>query len=172
MGVVARFCAIRWRIHPFVLVALALMPLGIFKIGERVVTLVELGLRQVDLFSLSEIRGVVLRTDPVPLAPDGKIDVYKALQGSTDDPDLLRSLCSSERKRGGPSYEMIKAGDYSRFPFERARGPVRRDDADQMLFWDPEPDHYGVRLVAFCGGRVEEWPEAKFQRLLGVQSLR
>ncbi len=139
-------------------------------------TLVELGQRQGDLFSLTDIRRVVLRTDPVPLAPDGKIDVYKALQRTIDDPDLLKSLCSSERKGGGPSYEMIKAGDYSKFPFERARGPVRRDDPNQMLFWDPEPDNYGVRLVAFSGGRpggrIEEWTEAKFQRLLGVQRPR
>ena len=89
---------------------------------------------------MNSIRNMVniMITDGAPAAPDGRLDVYKALLSNEDSTEEIVYLCRSARTGEGPTIEQIRAGDYSRFPFVRAKGELTmRESYGRPLLWDP-----------------------------------
>ncbi len=124
-----------------------------------------------DLNNLRGISGSLIGADPTPFVKDGRLDVYGALRSHNgDDEEYVLMLCTSARTGRGPTWEMIQAGDYSRFPYERAKGPIREGDKSQLLLWDREPDEDGNRLVARGDGSVWRLTEDEFQIALRAEN--
>ncbi|MFQ5843995.1 MAG: hypothetical protein ACE5JG_03315, partial [Planctomycetota bacterium] len=96
-------------------------------------------------------------TGTLPLAPDGRIDVYRIA-----GPDFLRSA----RSGCGPTPEEVRRGDYAGFPYKRFRGKEFSPYGDAPLLWDREAGADGTRLVAFANGTAAAVEEAALRRLL------
>lgn len=101
---------------------------------------------------------VILRI--LPLAADGRVDVYAVLLHERNATEEIRRLCTSARSGEGPSTAEIDAGDYRHFPYQRHRG--QPDDRETLLLWDRAPTN-GERLVARSDGTVFTVSEATIQ---------
>ena len=103
--------------------------------------------------------------DPVPLAPDGRIDVYIFVRtGEIEGEDDLQTYASKETGQQ-PTLEEMLAGDYSNFAYERFRGEVSPREPGVPLLW-AKRSRRGLRVVGFTQGRVMILEEAEFQALL------
>lgn len=108
------------------------------------------------------LRTFVKGFENLPLAADGRIDVYFPIREK--EPGELAPLLDmlrSERYDTHPTIEQIKNGDYHRFAYQRHRGKVPTDKVVPLL-WDPGPDRKGERLVAYSDGGVRTVEEIYF----------
>ena len=153
----------------WVLIGCVGVPVGITVIGivaGLVVVLLPKGQAEADTVEdmnrLRRLSGLVVMQEKIPLAPDGRIDVYKTLVdvAASDREDL----CFSSRAGTGATAAQIEAGDYSGFPWMRRRGrpPVGRR---VLLLWEKEPVK-GQRVVAWSDSIVKIIYEDEFQELL------
>jgi len=101
------------------------------------------------------------------VAPDGRVDVYKVVLAEFGTmPRFVVELCSSVRSESGATEREIEKGDYSNFPFERAKGAVVPNAAERPVAWDPAPQELGWRLVGLSNGEVKRVEESEFARFL------
>jgi hypothetical protein len=101
---------------------------------------------------------------PMPLARDGRVDVYAMLRSLGKPRDELVRFCFGAGAGRGPSRAEFDAGDYSNFPYQRRRGSPDPGSAEGApVAWDREPRD-GERLVALSDGAVLTWPEEAMQR--------
>jgi hypothetical protein len=116
--------------------------------------------------NLRQIVGVFLiSSTELPLAPDGRLDVYAVVRKREVDRDHC-SIFRSARSGKGPSWDEIQAGDYRNFPYRRRRGAVdRRSAVPVPILWDPEPTK-DERLVAYSDFSVRFVDEATFRDFL------
>jgi len=108
------------------------------------------------------LRTFVKGFENLPLAVDGRIDVYFPIR-EKEPGELARLLdmLRSERYDTHPTIEQIKNGDYHRFAYLRHRGKVPADKVVPLL-WDPGPDRKAERLVAYSDGSVRTVEEIYF----------
>jgi hypothetical protein len=111
-----------------------------------------------DTNDIRQVAGLfVVAGSNVPLAPDGRIDVYALLAREKIRQDDILDICQSARARRGPTWAEIEAGDYRNFPYQRYRGvPDRRERVP--ILWDRTPAR-GERLVAFSDCSALVTPE-------------
>ena len=77
-----------------------------------------------------------LSGDPIPLAADGRIDVYIFVRtGAIEGEDDLQVYVSALTGQG-PTLEEMLAGDYTNFPYERYRGEVSPNELGVPLIMD------------------------------------
>ena len=77
-----------------------------------------------------------LSGDPIPLAADGRIDVYIFVRkGEIEGEDDLQVYVSALTGQG-PTLEEMLAGDYTNFPYERYRGEVSPKEPGVPLLWE------------------------------------
>ncbi|MCZ6571919.1 MAG: hypothetical protein ACE10D_05065 [Planctomycetota bacterium] len=111
---------------------------------------------------------LTLSGDPIPLAADGRIDVYIFVRmGEIEGEDDLQVYVSALTGQG-PTLEEMLAGDYTNFPYERYRGEVSPNELGVPLLWDKQPcrgDSTG-RIVGLTQGRCVFMEEAELQALL------
>ena len=117
-----------------------------------------------DTNNIRQMVGVMI-SDGADAAPDGRVDVYKALLATTDNPQQLVEICRGARTGKGATIEQIRGGDYSQFPFVRAKGTVTLEMTDRPLLWDAAPREDGERVVGLANGAAMSIPEAEFQKL-------
>ncbi len=79
-------------------------------------------------------------------------------KGEIEEPNFW--IFTSVRFGYGPTKEQIKAGDYSKFPYERFRGVIVLNK-ELPLLWDRKPDSKGGRVMGFTGGAVKWVPEER-----------
>ena len=92
-------------------------------------------------------------SDPLPLAADGRIDVYVFVRtGEIEGEDDLQVYANNATGQQPTLAEML-AGDYSNFGYERFRGDVSRDAPGVPLLWDKH-SRRGIRIVGLSGGRI------------------
>ena len=110
-----------------------------------------------------------LSGDPIPLAADGRIDVYIFVRmGEIEGEDDLQVYVSALTGQG-PALEEMLAGDYTNFPYERYRGEVSPKEPGVPLLWDKQACRgTGVvgRFVGLTQGRCVFMEEAELQTLL------
>ena len=100
----------------------------------------------------------------MPLARDGRIDLYAILKPLDNPRAELVRFCFSTRAGRGPSSAEFEAGDYTNFPYQRRGGaPDLKTPPGALLVWEREPRN-GERLVALSDGPVLTWDEEKMQR--------
>lgn len=100
----------------------------------------------------------------MPMARDGRIDIYALLETSDNTRDELVQFCFSARAGKGPSRAEFDAGDYTNFPYQRRRGaPDLKTPEGALIVWEREPRN-GERLVALANGAVQTWDEERMQR--------
>jgi hypothetical protein len=106
---------------------------------------------------------VIVAKKPLPVAQDGRIDVYAILiEAKVPQRDIV-AICRSSRAGKGPSWEEIQAGDYRNFPYQRYRGaPDPKVFVRVPLVWDREAAKDG-RVAAFTDGSALFTAEAEFQ---------
>jgi hypothetical protein len=109
-------------------------------------------------------------SDPLPLAPDGRIDVYVFVrEGLIEGEDDLQTYGNNATGQQ-PTLEEMLAGDYSNFGYQRFRGEVSPNENRNIpLLWDKQPRRGSGglgRVVALTGGRATFWDEAEFQKSL------
>lgn len=104
-----------------------------------------------DTATLRGLAGALIRARS-PLAPDGRLDVYGALE-SRD-----ARACRSSRAGAGPTLREIEARDYTNFPWQRRRGAFDPEGAPVPILWERSPmeAHAGglCRIVAYSDGSV------------------
>lgn len=126
------------------------------KPGRPVVPLVD------DRNRLDNLSDLVHFAKPdVPLAKDGRIDIYKLVLEGARLESMQVDICYSRRTKTGPTLAEIKAGDYAKFPFQRRKGKVPAKGKVPVM-WDEQPDEKGRRLVGYSDGSArlvprEEW---------------
>lgn len=126
-----------------------------------------------DMNDLRMMLGLMMVTNELPLAPDGRIDVYEVLKQHVD-PKQVVDLCNSSRSGKGPTWREIEAGDYTNFPYERRKGAFDRGSPVRVpLLWDRKPsDDWSPRgsgegrLCAFSDGSAMFEEEAVFREFL------
>jgi len=124
-----------------------------------------------DIKAMRQLVALMVRSS-AGVAPDGRIDAYGALKVLVADEKLRIRLCRSARSGKGPTIEEIRAGDYTNFPYERARGEFSATGAERPVLWDRAPTEKGPRLIVFNNGTAKGVPEAEFKKLLlsyGIQ---
>ena len=99
----------------------------------------------------------------MPMARDGRIDIYAMLKALDNPRDELVQFCFSARAGKGPSRAEFEAGDYTNFPYQRRRGPDLKTPEVALIVWEREP-RSGERLVALYDGAALTWDEARMQR--------
>lgn len=100
----------------------------------------------------------------MPMARDGRIDIYALLKTLVNPRDELVQFCFSARAGKGPSRAEFEAGDYTNFPYQRRRGwPDLKPVQGALVVWEREPRN-GERLVALSNGAVQTWDEERMQR--------
>ncbi len=108
--------------------------------------------------------------EPVPLAPDGRLDVYIFVRTGEIEGEHDLKVYASKETGQQPTLEEMLAGDYSNFAYERFRGEVSANDpATVPLLWDKQPRRRGRevgRVVGLTGGRAVFMEEAELQALL------
>ena len=124
-----------------------------------------------DLNAMRQIAALMVRSSG-DVAPDGRVDAYGALQLVVADEKLQIKLCHSARSGKGPTIEEIRAGDYTNFPYQRARGKFRATGAEKPVLWDRAPTEMGPRLIVFNNGTAKGVPEADFEKLLTSYGIK
>jgi len=119
-----------------------------------------------DMLDLRIISNALLVQAETPLHRDGRVDVYGALAKHGLDKAKILEACTSSRSGRGPTWAMIEANDYSRFPYVRGAGPFPRDGKERLFLWDPEARD-GERMVAVNNGVANVVSEEEFERLRG-----
>jgi hypothetical protein len=105
--------------------------------------------------------GVFVEAAAMPLAADGRIDVYAVLKDRV--PETVVDLCRCARAGKGPTWDDIAAGDYATFGYQRSRGMFDREAAPHVpVLWDRAPQD-GRRLALFSDGWVGLVAEAEVQ---------
>jgi len=127
------------------------------------------GLRE-DMNLLRDLVGRIVvhseREGNLPLR-DGALDVYAVLQGFDPSESNFLDLVHSERRGTGPTMEEIRRGDYTHFPWERARGLERLPPGRTVaLLWDREPDEEGRYLVGTSWPRIERVTREELKNLV------
>ena len=118
-----------------------------------------------DMNSMRNLVGLLAVRGKIPMK-DGQVDVY-ALVRKGEIRERHFHVFKSARFGYGPTKEQIKAGDYSKFPYERYRGEVDPAKAKMVpLLWDKKPDARGGRVVGLNGGAVKYYREERFEKLL------
>jgi hypothetical protein len=121
-----------------------------------------------DMNRLRNIAGLcvckMMDGEDMPLAPDGRVDVYGILVESGAE---TVEACFSARAGKGPTKAECEAGDYTNFPYQRRRGlPDPKGGTHTPLLWERSPID-GERLVGMCDGSVEmcqeEWVRKFFR---------
>lgn len=131
-----------------------------------------------DTNDLRIIAGLLIIAEEVPLAPDGRIDVYAVLREefSANTKEIV-DICTSSRTGKGPTVKEIEAGDYRNFPYQRYKGARDRKSYVRVpVVWDRAPYDYRPprgkggpergRLVAFSDGSATFEEEATFRKFL------
>ncbi len=128
-----------------------------------------------DTNDLRNIAGLIIfAREDVPLAPDGRIDVYAILRQEKLGTQAIIDICHSSRAGKGPTWEEIEAGDYRNFPYQRHRGVLDRKSYVRVpVVWDFKPsedrlargsdDSVEGRLAAFSDASALFEEEAVFQ---------
>lgn len=123
-----------------------------------------------DTIDLRNIAALLLVTEEVPLAPDGRIDVYAILRKEMTDTKEIVDTCTSSRTGKGPNWKEIEAGDYRNFPYQRYKGVRDRKSYVRVpVVWDRRPSDGGRergegRLAAFSDGSSMFEEEAAFRK--------
>jgi len=106
-----------------------------------------------DQNDLRNIVGVAIsQFREMPLAADGRVDIYQILRDGELDARQIQDLCHSARADTGPSIAEIGAGDYANCPYQRHRGAVDLGSAEPVpLVWEREP-RGGEWLVGYANG--------------------
>ena len=99
--------------------------------------------------------------EKAPAAADGRVDIYRPLLATIRDENELVALCS--RLDRGPTLEEIRAGDYARFPYQRAEGGASMENGQMPVFWDREPTAGGNRILALSDCSVHLVSENRLQ---------
>jgi hypothetical protein len=116
--------------------------------------------RTEDRRRLASIARLVVTSARLPMK-DGAFDPYDFVRtGEIGDTSLFQSA----RYGRGPTEEEAKAGDYSKFPWERYRGARRLGGPPFPLLWEKDPDLDGRMLVARSDGMVAVWDPDTFFR--------
>lgn len=160
---------------PHAITALTFSPDGVWLVsagyeGKTVFSLfcdelIELQIK--DHERLLRLSGLLTRhaSREVPLDEQGRIDVYSLVRdGSLAEKDALVWF-HSERTARGPSAAEIKAGDYTRFPYQRFKGRVK-PGWPLPLLWDRTAALNGDRLLAYADGRAVVINLKDFEELL------
>ncbi|MFI5401492.1 MAG: hypothetical protein ACHQ1G_00935, partial [Planctomycetota bacterium] len=93
-----------------------------------------------DTNDLRNIAGLIIIREDVPLAPDGRIDIYAILRQEKLGMQAIVDICHSSRAGKGPTWEEIEAGDYRNFPYQRHRGVLDRKSYVRVpVVWDLKP---------------------------------
>lgn len=117
-----------------------------------------------DTNDLREIAGFIVSAESdVPIARDGRIDVYAFLRREGVDRQAILDICRSDRTGKGPSWAEVEAGDCTNFPYQRHRGALDPESPVAVpVVWDREATK-GQRFAAFSDGSAGSRDEATFR---------
>lgn len=132
-----------------------------------------------DMLDLRDIAALLVMAEEVPLAPDGRIDVYAILRKEMTDSKKVVDTCTSARTGKGPTWKEIEAGDYGNFPYQRYKGARDRKSYVRVpVVWDRQPSDDSPsrsspergegRLAAFSDGSAMFEDEAVFREFFAA----
>jgi len=119
-----------------------------------------------DEHTLRRLSIQTVELDRIPVAPDGRIDVYAVLDAWRWNREECEVLCRSVRLDRGATWAQIEARNFDAFPWARGFPPPARGPQRHPLLWEANPDRNGKRLVAFVSGEVELLSSAAFGELV------
>jgi len=106
----------------------------------------------------------LLASGKLPLK-DGALDVFVLVRSGKVGPEEFYLF---RERRGTPTDEEIRRGDYTNFPYERYRGSGDLDPVHPVpLLWDKKPDAHGMFVVGLSNGSVKYVDKDELAKLLG-----